>query len=78
MSTTKQPMLSMAHAIFCGLQDEACNALHSLPDSTSPIIKDGLLTVHQKLSEYYYHFDLSPFYIWATCESYSGPLFIFV
>ncbi|KAF8224017.1 hypothetical protein L208DRAFT_1313780, partial [Tricholoma matsutake] len=25
-----------------------------------------LLAVHHKLSEYYYHFDLSPFYIWAT------------
>ena len=27
------------------------------------MIKDGLLAAHQKLSEYYYHFDLSPFYI---------------
>jgi hypothetical protein len=70
MSTTKQPMLSTAHAIFCGLQDEVCNALRSLPDSTSPMIKDGLLAAHQKLSEYYYRFDISPFYIWAARESY--------
>jgi hypothetical protein len=70
MSTTKQPMLSTAHAIFCGLQDEVRNALRSLPDSTSPMIKDGLLAAHQKLSEYYYRFDISPFYIWAACESY--------
>jgi hypothetical protein len=76
MSTTKQPMLSTAHAIFCGLQDEVRNALRLLPDSTSPMIKAGLLAAHQKLSEYYYHFDLSPFYIWAACESY--PFFIFV
>jgi hypothetical protein len=69
MSTTKQPMLSTAHAIFCGLQDEVCHTLHSLPDSTPPMIKAGLLAAHQKLSMYYHCFDLSPFYIWATCES---------
>lgn len=59
-------MLSTAHAIFRGLQDEVRNALRSLPDSTSPMIKNGLLAAHQKLSEYYYRFDLSPFYIWAA------------
>ena len=69
MSTTKQPMLSTAHAIFRGLQDEVRNALRSLPDSTSLMVKNGLLAAHQKLSEYYYRFDLSPFYIWAACES---------
>ncbi|KAH9044094.1 hypothetical protein EDB83DRAFT_2204473, partial [Lactarius deliciosus] len=63
MSTTKQPMLSTAHAIFRGLQDEVRNALRSLPDSASPLIKAGLLAAHQKLSEYYYRFDISPFYI---------------
>ena len=72
MSMTKQSMLSTAHAIFRGLQDEVRDALCSLPDSTSPMIKDGLLAAHQKLSEYYYRFDLSPFYIWAACEL---PLF---
>ena len=76
MSTTKQSMLSTAHAIFRGLQDEVRNALCSLPDSTSLMIKDGPLAAHQKLSEYYYRFDLSPFYIWASRESY--PFFIFV
>jgi hypothetical protein len=69
-------MLSTAHAIFCGLQDEVRNALRSLPDSTSPMIKAGLLAAHQKLSEYYYRFDLSPFYIWAAREFY--PLRILV
>ena len=69
MSATKQPMLSTAHAIFRGLQDEVRNALRSLPDSTSRMIKNGLLAAHQKLSEYYYRFDLSPFYVWAACES---------
>lgn len=69
MSTTKQPMLSTCHAIFRGLQDEVRTALLSLPDSTSPMIRNGLLAAHQKLSEYYYRFDLSPFYIWAACKS---------
>jgi hypothetical protein len=69
MSATKQPMLSTAHAIFRGLQDEIHNALRSLPDSTSWMIKNGLLAAHQKLSEYYYRFDISPFYIWAARES---------
>ena len=69
MSTAKQPILSTAHAIFHGLQDEVRNAICSLSDSTSLMIKNGLLAAHQKLSEYYYHFDLSPFYIWAGCES---------
>ena len=38
MSTTKQPMLSTAHAIFRGLQDDVRDALRSLPDSTSLMI----------------------------------------
>lgn len=66
MSTTKESMLSTSHAIFRGLQDEVRDALRSLPDSASPMIKTGLLAAHQKLSEYYYRFDLSPFYIWAA------------
>ena len=69
MSTTKQLMLSTAHAILHGLQEDVCDALRSLLDSISSLIKDGLLVAHQKLSEYYYHFDRSPYYIWAACES---------
>jgi hypothetical protein len=61
---------------FVDFKDEVRDALRSLPDSTSPMIKDGLLAAHQKLSEYCYCFDLSPFYIWAAHESY--PIFIFV
>jgi hypothetical protein len=68
MSMMKQSMLSTTHAILHGLQDEVHDDLCSLPDLTSLMIKDGLLAVHQKLSEYYYHFDLSPFYIWAACD----------
>jgi len=75
MSMTKQPMLSTAHAIFRGLQDEVRDALSSLLHSTSPMIKAGLLAAHQKLSEYYYRFDFSPYYIWAACKFYPFCIF---
>jgi len=32
-------------------------------------VKAGLLNAHKKLSDYYYKYDQSPFYTWATCES---------
>ena len=68
MSTTKSPMLSMTHAIFQGLQDEIKDILQSLPNSVSPKIKLGLTDVHRKLSDYYYQYDVSPFYTWAACK----------
>ncbi|KAG6859467.1 hypothetical protein C0991_000651, partial [Blastosporella zonata] len=37
-----------------------------LPDNINITIKSGLLAAHQKLSEYYYWFDQSPFYTWAA------------
>ena len=66
MSTTKRPMLSHTHAIFRGLQDHVRDALRNLPSNVDPRIKEGLVAAHQKLSEYYYRFDQSPFYIWAA------------
>ena len=57
----------MTHAIFQGLQDDINNILCNLPDSVSPKIKLGLMDAHRKLSDYYYQFDASPFYIWAAC-----------
>ncbi len=67
MSTTKTPMLSTMHATFRGLQQHIKEILTSLPDSMAPEIKQGLTDAHRKLSDYYYKFDASPFYIWATC-----------
>jgi hypothetical protein len=32
-------------------------------------IKMGLLDAHEKLSEYYFKYDESPFYTWAACAS---------
>ncbi|KAF8808961.1 hypothetical protein BYT27DRAFT_7222760 [Phlegmacium glaucopus] len=53
MSTTKKPMLST-------------NILETLPDTAQPQLRDGLLAAHQKLSEYYYQSDASPYYTWAA------------
>ena len=71
MSTIYQPMLSHTHAIFCGLQEHLCESIHNLPSGTDLCIQHGLLAAHQKLAEYYYRFDQSPFYIWATRMSVS-------
>src|SRR5260370_30419669 len=67
MHATKVPMLSMTHTIFRGLQDDIKNILRNLPNLASPKIKLGLTDAHHKLSDYYYQFDASPFYIWAAC-----------
>ncbi|GLB44045.1 putative protein dimerization activity [Lyophyllum shimeji] len=66
MSATKSPMLSTTLAIFRGLQDEIKSILRSLPLNTDPRLKQGLLDAHEKLSDYYYKFDESPFYTWAA------------
>jgi len=66
MSTSKQPMLSTTLAIFRGLQEHIKLIYSDLPASTSQRIKTSLLDVHQKLSDYYYCYDQSPFYTWAT------------
>jgi hypothetical protein len=62
-------MLSSTHAIFRGLQDHLRGILRDLPDSIDPSIKQGLLGAHEKLSDYYYKYDESPFYTWAARES---------
>jgi hypothetical protein len=61
-------MLSTTHAIFRGLQDDIKDMLRSLPNSISPSIKIGLTDAHHKLSDYYYQYDVSPFYTWAVCK----------
>jgi len=66
MSTSKQSMLSSTLAIFRGLQDHIRVIYSDLPASTSPRIKASLLNAHQKLSDYYYRYDQSPYYTWAA------------
>ena len=71
MSAIHQPMLSHTHAIFRGLQEHLRESLHNLPAGIDLCIRNGLVAAHHKLSEYYYRFDQSPFYIWAARRSVS-------
>jgi hypothetical protein len=66
MSATKTPMLSTTHAIFRGLQSDLQDILRSLPDTAAPELKKGLTDAHLKLSDYYYKFDESPYYLWSA------------
>lgn len=69
MSRTKEPILSTVHAMFWGLQEHIRSTLAELPDSAPTELRDGLVEAHQKLSEYYYRSDESPFYTWAASKS---------
>ena len=60
-------MLLTTHAIFRGLQVDIKGIPCNLPNSVLPQIKLGLTDVHCKLSDYYYQYDVSPFYTWAAC-----------
>ena len=73
MSATKTPMLSTTHAIFRGLQSDIQSILRSLPDTTAPELKKGLTDAHLKLSDYYYKFDESPYYLWYA-HKFSIPI----
>ncbi|KAI0063037.1 hypothetical protein BV25DRAFT_1803098, partial [Artomyces pyxidatus] len=65
MSSTSCPTLSSVHAVFRGLQDEVKQALSSIPSSAPPQLLQGLIAAHQKLSDYYTTFDVSPYYLWS-------------
>ncbi|KAG1795437.1 uncharacterized protein HD556DRAFT_1235690, partial [Suillus plorans] len=69
MSMTKCSMLSSTQAIFHGLQESLQESLHMLPNNTPPCLKDSLIKVHRKLSNYYIKFNGSPFYIWSSCKN---------
>jgi hypothetical protein len=66
MSATKIPMLSTTHAIFRGLQSDLQDILCSLPDTAAPELIKGLTDAHLKLSDYYFKFDESPYYLWSA------------
>ncbi|KAK6981508.1 Transposase-like protein, partial [Favolaschia claudopus] len=66
MSRTSRPMLSSTHSTFRGLQKILKDKITALPPNSSPELREGLARAHLKLSDYYYKFDQSPFYIWAA------------
>jgi hypothetical protein len=67
MSATKHVTLSSTHAIFRGLQEQLWEDIASLPQTAPRHLRNALVDAHQKLGEYYYKFDESPYYIWASC-----------
>jgi hypothetical protein len=69
MSTTKRASLSFTHAVFRGLQEEVRKALRELPLNAPFQLKQALVASHQKLSDYYYKFDESYFYVWSSSTS---------
>ncbi|KAJ7714916.1 ribonuclease H-like domain-containing protein [Mycena metata] len=66
MSATSRPMLSSTHYIFRALQRTLKDKLKALPPNTPPELVLGLTDAHRKLSDYYYKYDQSPFYMWAA------------
>ncbi|KAJ7083642.1 hypothetical protein B0H15DRAFT_769797, partial [Mycena belliarum] len=66
MSATSKPMLSQTHLVFCELQRSLKSELASLPSDVAPELKEGMLAAHKKLSDYYFTFDTSPYYLWAS------------
>jgi hypothetical protein len=65
MSATKHVTLSMTHSIFHSLQDHLRRAISNLPADVPFQLRSALVSAHLKLSDYYGHFDESPFYLWA-------------
>jgi hypothetical protein len=63
---TSRPMLSSTHSTFRGLQKKLKEKLAALPEETDPEPVQGLTDARRKLSDYYYKYDQSPFYIWAA------------
>ncbi|KAJ7290084.1 hypothetical protein C8J57DRAFT_1212741 [Mycena rebaudengoi] len=68
MSTRSRLMLSSTHSTFRGLQRMLKDKLSALSPGSPPELVEGLTKAHRKLSEYYYKYDHSPFYIWAALQ----------
>ncbi|KAJ3724199.1 hypothetical protein DFJ43DRAFT_968163, partial [Lentinula guzmanii] len=63
MSTTKNPMLSQTHLVFRGLQRSIKSIIMSLPANANATLKTALVETHKKLSNYYFKFDVCPYYL---------------
>ncbi|KAJ7608082.1 hypothetical protein DFH06DRAFT_1018061, partial [Mycena polygramma] len=66
MSATSKPMLSQTRLVFCELQAGIKEQLKQLRGNVAPELKAGLAAAHKKLSDYYFTFDASPYYLWAS------------
>ncbi|THV02014.1 hypothetical protein K435DRAFT_564725, partial [Dendrothele bispora CBS 962.96] len=63
MSWTEHLMLPLVHLVFRDLQHDIKANLSNLPSGVPSEVKEGLVAVHQKLSDYYMKYNESPFYI---------------
>jgi hypothetical protein len=55
-------MISTTHTVFRGFQQSIRDNIRLLLDDIAPEIKQGLISAHLKLSDYYTKFDESPYY----------------
>jgi hypothetical protein len=62
MSATKALMISATHIVFRGLQEKLRKLFGTLPDNVAPQLKQGIISSHTKLSDYYTKFDEYPLY----------------
>lgn len=70
MSSTKACTLSSTYGCFKGLQDKLAEHLEMLAPDSPSVLYDGLIAAHCKLSDYFYTFNSSPYYLWAACKSF--------
>jgi hypothetical protein len=75
MFTTKKPMLSSTRDTFVTLQSDLKKIIKDLPALVDPELLDGLKNAHLKLSQYFAKCDISPYGLWACCESTASMLY---
>ena len=66
MSTTNTSVLSTTYAQFIMLQDKLRRSIAEIPRGIPQQLKNGLINAHQKLAQYIFMFNQSPYFLWAT------------
>lgn len=69
MSSTSTPTLSCVHGVFKALQDALSMQLTNFASEAPSSCKNGLKNAYDKLGDYFYRLDESPYYIWASSKS---------
>lgn len=73
-SSTSTPTLSCVHGVYKGLQDALMLQLGILPGDSPSFLKEALKRAFEKLGNYYYWTDESPYYVWAASMSFSSSI----
>ena len=61
--------LSCVHGVFKALQDALSMQLTNFASEAPSSCKNGLKNAYDKLGDYFYRLDESPYYIWASSKS---------